>query len=50
MTVFHTPGFMSSIPTLLGLLTPVLKTLVGLLTRIMFGGFARQCRANVSIS
>jgi hypothetical protein len=26
------------------LLTPVLKTLVRLLTRIMFGGFARQCR------
>jgi hypothetical protein len=31
--------------SLVGLLTLDLKTLVGLLTRIMFGGFARQCRS-----
>jgi hypothetical protein len=38
----HFVGFAHT--TLVALLTPVLKTLVGLLTRIMFGGFARQCQ------
>src|SRR6266852_1564736 len=34
--------------SLVGLLTLVLKTLVRLLTRIMFGGFARECRGRAT--
>ncbi len=44
MPAFHTSDFMRSIPTLLGLLTPVLKTLVGLLGNAALPGSLAEDR------